>query len=318
MDEYYTSDVGSVWHRHWPELLYRSVTYISWLSDFALYLEDYLLDKYHNWGPGRIFKGTGIKCIYLKGYGLLLKKLNGILGIQRFLDFEDTCWKCYMILEILFKIISGSHNWDIGSMWCKDLLHKMYVGQWPTFHGPVILSYMLKTIWWSNFVLEILIQWDTNVELKLYVRQWPIFHDPVILSYILKTIWWANVIIGTLDPCDAKIYHIKCIWVLDLHFMVQWFCLISWRLLSGLMLYWRYWFSVTQTWNWNYICRSGTYISWSIDFVLCLEDYLRVLIGILNPCDAKIYQISWKLFDGLMLYRRYWFSVTQTLIWNTT
>ena len=55
----------------------------------------------------------------------------------------------------------------------------MYVGQWPTFHGPVILSYILKTIWWINFLLEILIQWliqwliqcDTNVELKLYISR---------------------------------------------------------------------------------------------------------------------------------------------------
>ena len=58
----------------------RSVTYISWSSDFALYLEDYLMGK--------------------------------------------------------------CHNWNIGSMWCKDLPHKMYVGQWHTFHGPVILSYI--------------------------------------------------------------------------------------------------------------------------------------------------------------------------------
>ena len=29
------------------------------------------------------------------------------------------------------------HNWNIGSMWCKYLPHKMCVG-----HGPVILSYL--------------------------------------------------------------------------------------------------------------------------------------------------------------------------------
>ena len=39
-----------------------------------------------------------------------------------------------------------------------------------------------------------------------------------------KTISWTNVIIGIMDPCDAKIYHIKCMWVSDLHSMVQWFC----------------------------------------------------------------------------------------------
>ena len=103
--------------------------------------------------------------------------------------------------------------------------------------------------------------------------------NPVFYSLRFCLISWRlfdgqNVIIGILDPCHAKIYHMKCMWVSDLHFMVQWFCLISSRLLDGLMLYWRYWFSVTQTLNWNYICRSVTYISWSIEFALYLEDYL--------------------------------------------
>ena len=106
-----------------------------------------------------------------------------------------------------------------------------------------------------------------------YICQWPIFLGPVILPYILKTICWTNAIIGILVPCDEKIYLIKCMWVSDLQFMVQWFCLISWRLFDGLMLYWRYGFSLTQTLNWNYICRSVTYTSWSSDFAY-LEDYL--------------------------------------------
>ena len=66
----------------------------------------------------------------------------------------------------------------------------------------------------------------------MYVGQWPSFHGPMILS-------------------------------------------VSWRLVDGLMLYWRYWLiSVTQTLTWNYICRSVIYILWSSDFALYLEDYL--------------------------------------------
>ena len=57
-----------------------------------------------------------------------------------------------------------------------------------------------------------------------------------------------------------QIYHIKCMWVSDLHFMVQWFCLMSWRLFDGWMLYWRYWFSATLILTYKYICRSVTYI----------------------------------------------------------
>ena len=98
-----------------------------------------------------------------------------------------------------------------------------------------------------------------------------------------------------LVPCDAKIYLIKCMWVSDLHLMVHWFCIISWRLFDVLMLYWRYQFSVTQTLKWNYICRSVTYISWSSDFALYPEDYLMDKCHnckLLDPCDAKIYHIK--------------------------
>ena len=87
--------------------LCRSVTYISWSSDFALYLEDYLMDK--------------------------------------------------------------CHNWNIGFMWYKDLPHKMYVGQWPTFHFPVILTSILKTFWWRNGGLKILIQYDIKFDLQIYM-----------------------------------------------------------------------------------------------------------------------------------------------------
>ena len=53
MDEGHTWFNGSVWHKAWPHKLYvgiyRPVTYISWSSDFALYmyLENYLMDEGH-------------------------------------------------------------------------------------------------------------------------------------------------------------------------------------------------------------------------------------------------------------------------------
>ena len=126
----------------------------------------------------------------------------------------------------------------------------------------MILSYILKIIWWINVVLAIFIQWDTNIELKL------LFHGPAILPYILEDCLMANVITGILDPCDPKINHIKCMWVSDLHFMVQWFCLTSWRLFDEGLLYCRYWFSVTLSLTYNYICRSVTYILWYSDSVI--------------------------------------------------
>ena len=110
--------------------IYRSVTYISWSSDFALYLEDYLMDK--------------------------------------------------------------CHKWNIRSVWCKDLPHKMYVGPWPTCHGPVILSYILKTFWWRNVVLKILCD----------MCHWPVFHGVAILNHLpimpIVVFWYENIWIGQL------------------------------------------------------------------------------------------------------------------------
>ena len=108
----------------------------------------------------------------------------------------------------------------------------------------------------------------------MYVAQWSIFHGPVILPYTLKTIWWTNVIIGKLDQSDAKMYHIKSMWFSDLHFMVQWFCFISWRLFSGGILYLRYWFSATLILTYKCICRSVTYISCYSDSALYIQYYL--------------------------------------------
>ena len=86
----------------------RSMAYISWSSDFAWYLEDYLVDR--------------------------------------------------------------CHNCNIGSVWCKDFPHKMYVRQWSTFYGPLIPTYVLKTFWWKNVVLKILIQCDIKFDLKYICR----------------------------------------------------------------------------------------------------------------------------------------------------
>ena len=92
------------------------------------------------------------------------------------------------------------------------------------------------------------------------IGQWPIFHCPVILPYILKTIFWTNPIIGVLVPCDAKAYLIKCMLASDLHFMVQWFFLISWRIFDG----WLCWGLTSQSTIFQ-SCRDGAIASWVIN-----------------------------------------------------
>ena len=53
-------------------------------------------------------------------------------------------------------------------MWHKDLPNKIYLGQWPIFHGPVILPYIFKTIWWMKIILDIMDQWHKDWPHKIY------------------------------------------------------------------------------------------------------------------------------------------------------
>ena len=146
---------------------------------------------------------------------------------------------------------------------------------------------------------------------------WPIFHGPVILPYTLKTVWCMyNMFdvctsyfrkMNQYDPMfDLKINVGHC----DLYFMVQWLCLIPWRLFHlWTSLFWilnQYdpthdlkinaghcdlyfmvqWFCVIS-WRLFDVWTSSlgimgqyglwvtvTYISWSTDFALYLKDYL--------------------------------------------
>ena len=152
------------------------------------------------------------------------------------------------------------YTWDVRSVWHKHWPEFMYIGQWPIFHGLVILPYILKTIWWTNailgyrfYVMQRFISlnvcgsvthiswssdfvsyledylmakcsngdtgsvWHKHWTETIYVGQWPTFHGTMILPYILKTIWGTNIVTGILDPCDANIYHIKCVWISDLY-----------------------------------------------------------------------------------------------------
>ena len=162
-----------MWHKHWTETIYVCQWPIfHGPGIFALYLEDYLMDK--------------------------------------------------------------CHNWNSGSMWHKDLPHKMYVGQWPTFHYPVILSYILKTIWWINVVLEVLINVTQTLNWNYVCRpvtciSWSSDFVLYLEDYLMDKCHNWNIGSMWCKDLPHKIYvgqwdHIKCMWVSDLHFMVQWFC----------------------------------------------------------------------------------------------
>ena len=141
------------------------------------------------------------------------------------------------------------HTWYNGSVWHKDWSHKIYIGQWPIFHGPVILPYILKTIWApsSEFVSS-----SIPSRQVLIVHAQP-FREARDLAFCLKvpldslliwvssggsgetawmrrlawtfavrigdeyhirltqSIWWMKVTLDIMDQCDTKIDHIKYI-----------------------------------------------------------------------------------------------------------
>ena len=111
---------------------------------------------------------------------------------------------------------------------------------WPIFHGPVILRYILNTIWCMNNII-----WH-------YESVWPkVWLQINIGHYDLYFMvqWFCRISWRLFDVCtsyfgsmnqydqmfDLKINVGHC----DLYFMVQWFCFISWRLFDAwTLLFW--------------------------------------------------------------------------------
>ena len=58
------------------------------------------------------------------------------------------------------------HSWDIGSVLHKHRPEIMYVGQWPIFHGLLILPYICKTLAILNFANSDLLKFD----MKMFVN----------------------------------------------------------------------------------------------------------------------------------------------------
>ena len=152
------------------------MTYISWFSDIALYLEGY-------WGINMI-------------------------------------------------------PWNNESVWLDSWPQNKSGSLWPIFHGSVILLYIEKAIRclnripWNNESVW-LDAWPQNKIVSLR----PIFYGSVILPYILKAIWCLNRIPWNNESVWLDARPQKKVGHCDRYFMVQWFCLISWRLFELLTWY---------------------------------------------------------------------------------
>ena len=210
------------------------VTYISWFSDFALYLECYLLDKCHTWDISSMWPNEWPLTIsrslwpIFHGSVILPYILNTICWINVTPGILVPCdpmndhllylghltyisWFSDFALYLEYYLLDKCQTWDISSLW-------------PDY-------------------------WRQNISLLV----WPIFHGSVILPYILNTICWINVTPGILVPCDPMNDHLLYLGHCDLYFMLQWFCLLFLLLFHRELSYLDYYIYVTKWFTYKYI-----------------------------------------------------------------
>ena len=162
-----------------------------------------------------------------------------------------------------------------------DLWVMKWRSPWPIFHGPVILPYILKTIWCIMYIIlwEYESVWPNVWPQNKCRSVWPIFHGPVVLPYILKTVWCIHILIWDYESVWPDVWlQNKCssLWPIFHGLLILPYILTVWCLN---ILIWDYESVWTDVWPQNK-CRS----LWPIFHgpVICL--------------------ISPRLFDGCVSY----------------
>ena len=132
--------------------------------------------------------------------------------LERISDFDPSLEMIALSIAYIFTLPQGT--WSFSLLLASGLLSwslfGSHLGCLSSFLScldrspfcPVILPYVLKTIWWMKVILWIMDQYDTNWYHKIYVGQWPIFRGPVILLNIFKSVWWRNNIFGIVSVPD--------------------------------------------------------------------------------------------------------------------
>ena len=99
---------------------------------------------------------------------------------------------------------------------------------------------ILNTIWCMNIILRDYGSVWPDIRPQNKCRSlWPIFHDPVILLYVFKTIWCMYNILWDYESVWPEVWPKINVGHCVLYFMVQWFCLVPWKLFDvwfGIMI----------------------------------------------------------------------------------
>ena len=167
-------------------------------------------------------------------------------------------------------------------------------------------------------------QYDLTCDLKNKCRSlWPIFHGPVILPYILKTLWCMNILPRNYESVWPGVWPKINVGHCDLYFIVQWFCLISWRLFDV----WTSYFKIMGQYDTTFDlkinvghCDLYFMVQWFYLISWRLFDIWTPYFGIMSQYDPMFdfkiyvahcvlyfivhwfYLTSWKLFSGWTSY----------------
>ena len=123
---------STLWHGLVGHEVKVSMTYISWSSDFTLYLEDYLMYVHHTFG------------VWI---GMTHHSTSKLMWVTIFHGpvIEPYTLKTISCMNIII--------WDYESVWPDAWPQNKCRSLWPIFHGPMILCYILKTIYCMNIIL---------------------------------------------------------------------------------------------------------------------------------------------------------------------
>ena len=145
--------------------------------------------------------------------------------------------------------------WDYESVWPDVRSQNKSRSLWPIFHGPVILPYILKTIWCMYIQINV-----GHCDLYSMVQCF------CLIFWRLFDVW--TLLFGIISQYDPKFYLKINVGHCDLYFIVQWFCVTSWRLFDV----WTSYFGIKGQYDLTFDLKINvglrTYISWSSDCLI--------------------------------------------------
>ena len=200
--------------------------------------------------------------------------------------------------------------WDYESVWPKVWPQNKYRSLWPIFHGPVILPYILKTVWCMYIIV-----WEyelvrPDVWPKIYVGHCDLYFMVqwfCLISWRLFDV--CTSYFGIMSQYDPKFYLKINIGHFDLYFMVQWFCVTSWRLFDV----WTSYFGIKGQYDLTFdliinvgLCNLYFMVQWLCLISPRVFDAWVSYFQIMRQCDPDFgleskYKSTWPILHGLVI-----------------